>query len=564
MTIEIIGLSIISIFIIYFFAKKVNKIFRIIYILRSYFSPKLQKFFYTYEKYSLLILIGTKKYLKTNNFIFQINEKRELNKLVLNINKNIKKIILIFFSRKSSYFNYVINSKKYNKKILINDSINLFSINPENKRKIEINLNKNDYLINNFFIKKNEKKRLVLFFLVDGLSNKITSSMKFTKNYFGSNNKLENMWANAPWTLPSFSNLISGKYTSNHLNYKHFSNYKTFFNIKSEKSRCRINAKETIFETFKNSGFVTGCYSPYQRINPTYDFDRGVDILRYCERQSSDELIDNIIAQIEMFKDTSNFIFAHSFDTHGAVKDFHRIGDFAYDENLNKNYKFFDENNKKETTKDLEKISKKQSNFVKNKTLSERNNLMASFKYNDLRLNHLYNYIDKLKLDDYTIVVFGDHGTRFAEINKTQRLLSNSQVNVGLFIKDKKVKSFKKIKNKPIQTIDFFPSLIDRYSLKTKIKKNNIDGINSIYSKKKNPYILSESVYEPEYHLKIIYKNIFLYSVYDFKNFTIMKHKYRIFHDYKEKTYNIDEKIKNKIITIEKKHIIKNKLNKIK
>lgn len=563
MPIEILILAFIFIFFCYILAKSFNQIFKFFYVVRTYFSPKLQKFFYAYEKYSLFLKIGKKKYLKINNFIFEINKKKNFNKLILKLNKNIKKIIIIFFSKESSYFHYKLDQKKYNKKIILNDSINFFSIEPDSKKSLQIAVNKNDFLVNKFFIKKNEKKKLVLFFLVDGLSNNLTRHMKFTKNYFGKNNQLDNMWANAPWTLPSFSNLISGKYTSNHLNYKHFSNYKSYLNLEIKDKRCKINADQTIFETFKKSGFVTGCYSPYQRINPTYDFDRGVDILRYCEKQSSDELIDNIISQIEMFKDTSNFIFAHSFDTHGAVKDYHRLSDFAYEETSNKDYKFFDSRSN-ENKIQKNNLTKKHLKFVKNKTLSEQNNLTASFKYNDLRLKNLYNYIDSLKLDDYTIIVFGDHGTRFANLNKSGNLLSNSQVNVGLFIKDKKFKSFKNKKNKPLQTIDFFPSLIDRYSLKTNFKElKNFDGTNSIFSQQNKEYIISESVYEPEYHLKIIYKNIFLYSVYKFENFSIKEHKYRRFHDKNEKNYAKNITIIKKLIEIEKMHIKKNKLKKI-
>ncbi len=563
MPIEILILAFIFIFFCYILAKSFNQIFKFFYVVRTYFSPKLQKFFYAYEKYSLFLKIGKKKYLKINNFIFEINKKKNFNKLILKLNKNIKKIIIIFFSKESSYFHYKLDQKKYNKKIILNNSINFFSIEPDSKKSLQIAVNKNDFLVNKFFIKKNEKKKLVLFFLVDGLSNNLTKHMKFTKNYFGKNNQLDNMWANAPWTLPSFSNLISGKYTSNHLNYKHFSNYKSYLNLEIQDKRCKINAGQTIFETFKKSGFVTGCYSPYQRINPTYDFDRGVDILRYCEKQSSDELIDNIISQIEMFKDTSNFIFAHSFDTHGAVKDYHRLSDFAYEETSNKDYKFFDSRSN-ENKIQKNNLTKKHLKFVKNKTLSEQNNLTASFKYNDLRLKNLYNYIDSLKLDDYTIIVFGDHGTRFANLNKSGNLLSNSQVNVGLFIKDKKFKSFKNKKNKPLQTIDFFPSLIDRYSLKTNFKElKNFDGTNSIFSQQNKEYIISESVYEPEYHLKIIYKNIFLYSVYKFENFSINEHKYRRFHDKNEKNYAKNITIIKKLIEIEKMHIKKNKLKKI-
>ena len=44
--------------------------------------------------------------------------------------------------------------------------------------------------------------------------------MKNTSRYFGKNNRFENAWSNAEWTLPSVGNLLTGKYTSNHLCWK--------------------------------------------------------------------------------------------------------------------------------------------------------------------------------------------------------------------------------------------------------------------------------------------------------------------------------------------------------
>ena len=69
--------------------------------------------------------------------------------------------------------------------------------------------------------------------------------------------------------------------------------------------------KRTIFEYFKNLGFVTSSFSAYDRINPSYNFNKGVDIFKYSKNHTAEEIIEDIIGQIEMFKNNSNFIYAH-------------------------------------------------------------------------------------------------------------------------------------------------------------------------------------------------------------------------------------------------------------
>ena len=43
----------------------------------------------------------------------------------------------------------------------------------------------------------------------------------------------------------------------------------------------------------------------------------------------------------------------------------------------------------------------------------------------DLRLEQLYNYISNRNYDDYTIILMGDHGTKFKNVNKTSNIFIN-------------------------------------------------------------------------------------------------------------------------------------------
>ena len=100
----------------------------------------------------------------------------------------------------------------------------------------------------------------------------------------------------------------------------------------------------------------------------------------------------------------------------------------------------------------------------------------------DKYLFFLFEYLNRKKFDDYTIILFGDHGTVFKEFVSTGNVLNKHHNNVGLYIRDKKF-NFKNKRNKFIETIDLFPSLLYRYS-KNKYLKNNkdFDGKNLIYS----------------------------------------------------------------------------------
>ena len=93
---------------------------------------------------------------------------------------------------------------------------------------------------------------------------------------------------------------------------------------------------------------------------------------------------------------------------------------------------------------------------------------LSLYRYSDSRLQILYNYINKQKYDDFTIILFGDHGTRFSADNIT---LSKQMGNVGFFIKDKKIKKINK--KKIIQTVDIFPSFFERYGEK---QNNNMEN----------------------------------------------------------------------------------------
>ena len=503
---------------------------------------KKQIGFYYYENFNEKIRLDNKIYYKLNNFLFYKNKKNNLK-----FNKNIKSIILVYFNKDKKFFNYKIGKKKFSR-LISNNSFNFFKIKNENFSK-KIITKDNSSILNSFYVKKKEPKNLVLIILLDGLSKDLSKKLIYSKKFFNKSNIFNNFWSNSPWTLPTFGNLSTGLRTSNHLCFKPDSYYRN--NSLNQFERERLKSKITIFEYFKSINFITGCYSPYVRINPTYNFNRGVDIFKFCEDQDSNSLIDDIISHLETFKDKSNFIFTHLFDLHHNLKGFNDLSDYAYFDEKNYDFKSI-----------LESEKKNKHKFLDEKNFYEEKIAYSILKRCDLRLEQLYNYISNRNYDDYTIILMGDHGTKFKNVNKTSNILYKYHQNVGFLIKDKKVKSFKNKINNFSETIDILPSFIARYGAGN-LNKYNFDGQNTLFGNKVKNYVLSENIYEKNYNSLIFDKKNFLYSSYELNEKTITSFLEKKIYDANEKQLHIKDYSKfKKILNIEKKHLKSNRLKK--
>jgi len=517
--------------------------------LRSDLHPKkLQKHFYLYEKYKERIAVYGTKYLYFNKFLFEIKK----NKHKFKIKKDIIKIIIVYFNKQSKFFNYVLNKKNNFNRLVSNVSINYFKIDAKNQKSFDIEPEDSGHVLKTFFISKKEKKKLVLLLFFDGLSLGLTKYCNNTKKFFSKDNSFNHAYTNSSWTLPTFSNLITGQYTSRHLNFYP----KTYYGSHASKKNKAtfVNPYMNLFEFFKSKNFITGSYSPYDRINPSYEFNKGVDLFKYCKEQNTNEIVDDVIAQLEMFNESSNFIFAHLFDVHSKARHFNEISDYS-----NFSYENFDYEKKINETVGKVKRQSKYQQFIKIKNFQEKEQTISDTKYSDFRLNILYRYLESKKFDDYTIILMGDHGTR---LDKSQSMdnLNRDYQNIGLFVKDKKYK-FKNKKNNIIETIDIFPSLVSRYSQNSSPEKliGQFDGKNTLFSNYRKNYSISESIYNQNYDFILQTKKISFNSAYKINNNLQLENYYKKYTNEKGKELNLDNKKKEtqKINFIEKQHVKK-------
>lgn len=514
------------------------------------FKKKYQKLFFDYENINFKIKLNNKFYYLLNQYLFTDSIKLDNNlSHTEKLNKKYKQVVFFLYNKKSKYFDYLLDKKEYSR-ALYKKSFNFIKINTQNKKKVLIKMDKENVLFKPVFIKNKTKKKLILFLLVDGLNLGLTSLMKNTNKEFGLNNKFNNVWSNSEWTFPFFGNLISGKYAGNHLCYKHDSIYSSYFNISTPKHQVKINVKKNIFEHFQDLDFVTGCYSPYRRINPSYGYERGINIFKYCRFYDTAQIMENIISQIEMFKNTSNLIFAHFFDTHGAIKNHIRL--YESSGLPDTNYSF-----DKNKTYELNKFTTYMNLKNKNSILHVRDDyeeieIKSAFKKIDDKLAFLFSYLNKLKLDDYTIFLLGDHGTKLQEYAKNSNVLSVGHNNVGFYIKDKKY-GFKSKKNKFIETVDILPSLLYRYSKDRFLKyKSNFDGKNLLYSNMKKNHVISESIREPNYNIQIKMNDLISNSNFQFNDNKIGNLNIANYYSNTEKKLNPKRVQKNKLLQINK------------
>ena len=128
------------------------------------------------------------------------------------------------------------------------------------------------------------------------------------------------------------------------------------------------------------------------------------------------------------------------------------------------------------------------------------------------------------------------------------------------------IKSFSNKKNKFIETIDIFPSLISRYGKNNDIKlKKQFDGKNTIFSNTTKDYVISENIYGKHFNLLINLNGSYLHSSYKIEKNTLIEKISSKFYNKKEnlvKFSNNNLKLK-RLKSIEKKHMKNIKLDKI-
>ena len=362
-------------------------------------KKKFQADFFSIERFkSVVEFYKNQKYYVFGNVILVYNKLENSAKIDL---KNTSSLNLFVISFKNNVFEYYLDEKKYQKLIQLY-YVNYLKIPINNEKIFEIK--QKDNLVRTFNINKNIKKNLILLLMIDGLSRYIGSHFDKLKKDF---NYFPNFYSNSEWTLPSYSSLISGLHASRHMNYKPRTTY-------DNENISRVKSQTDMYKFFSERGYVTGVYSTYHRINPTYGFFEGVDHGKYCKNYEGFQLSNEILSQIKFFNNTSNLIFAHYMDAHHPPKGYRSMDFFLNQKISNKNYDL-------EEIEEIRKKNIKLKNVYKSYGKIFEDEKFNSFYFLENEIIRLLGNIKFENYDDYTIIIFGDHGTKITNKKKTSR-----------------------------------------------------------------------------------------------------------------------------------------------
>ena len=523
--------------------KNIINIYRkFLFLLKKKIQKKIQSNFFNIERFNNLIEIyKKKKFFILGNIIICYNKLN--NELKIDL-KNKSSINLFVVSFENNVFEYFLDEKKFQKKLQLG-YVNYLKIPINNETTFEIK-QKNNFT-RAFHFKKNAKKNLILLLMVDGLSKYMGNQCKRLRENFV---HFENFYANSEWTLPSYSSLISGLHASSHMNF----NPRSYYSKNDDKNTSKIKSDINLYKFFSEWGYITGSYSSYHRINPTYGFFDSVDHGRYCKEFEAYQISNEIINQINFFDKSSNLIFAHFMDAHHPLKGFRSMN-------------YFNNNIISDENFDLKEVDKIiNENLTKGNVHKYHGSILRVEKVNaylhiEDEILKLINNINLDNFDDYTIIIFGDHGIKINDRLNYDLTLHPEAIETSLFVKDKKFNNFDT--KKKLQTIDIFPSLVDRYYDRSFLESERLKSNNSIFLDKKNDELIHESIYPPYYQILVRLNKQLLYSKFNFniKENKITKHISNNFLNDEFQDIKISKDEENKLKNIAKNHILKSNLN---
>lgn len=357
----------------------------------------------------------------------------------------------------------------------------------------------NDFVLGNKIpIKDTNNKKLVFFIFIDGLSQGVLDGENFSKlmpntsSFFNTGTKFTNCYINGGWTLTSFANLFTGKYTINH----------NFFNLKLNHKNSLGDEIPLLSQVFQDNGYLTFQACGNFAKNPYFGYAKGFDrtiynIAGFGDMRTSEMIMDTI-EHISAFSERSHFICLSLFELH----------------NVTDNMKLRLPNQLENSLEDLTDVKEKE------KSLRLKYNPKKIEKYKkqvlqiDRELKLLYDYINKSYSEDEIVVTLvSDHGQTF---------LSNE--TLGTHLSRMRVPFMMKGRGMPtgycddiIENIDVFPSILKGAGIEY---KKEIDGKipKALGGEKEKDYTLMDYMYVGQRYKAIINddKHFFLFRTESF------------------------------------------------
>lgn len=285
---------------------------------------------------------------------------------------------------------------------------------------------------------KPERKKLVLSFFVDGLTQEILQDSQFKKRmpntyrFFSKGVICTHAYSTAEWTFPSLAAYETGLDTLNHM---------LFHNILNNELPLDF---PTLSEYFKQQGYFTSKIDGDWRSSYTCGYTRGIDQYIYqnqCYGSRSEQEIINIIEHLEAFKDTDQYLWMCVGDLHDIADEFDLSP--AIQNNIPLKYRTFEQHSK---------TSVKQS-YSKNKAETYK----KAVSYLDTLFGILYSYIENNYSDSEILIsLFADHGQGYL-VPSGRPFLSKERSHVAFMFRGGDLKPC--VTDEIISSVDYLPTM---------------------------------------------------------------------------------------------------------
>ena len=281
-----------------------------------------------------------------------------------------------------------------------------------------IKANKECVMGNPIKLKNNKaNKDLVMTLFIDGLSYKlleevgIEQAMPYTSRYFKDGCLCTNVYAGSEWTLPSVATICTGQYPTHHKLYHH------------ERKDSLPEEIETLFESFKKQGYVTGKIDGNWRTTPTYGYIRGLDRVIYApatKLMDANYVIGEAIAHLETFKGANQYLWLGFMDLHKIPSDLC-------------NYSILEQSQVPVQLKSKNVDNEKSVEQAFD--LNKKARYIQSLKQIDLYLENLYHYINQnYKSENVVVTLVSDHGQGYL-IRDKKHFFEEERTKVPLLVK---------------------------------------------------------------------------------------------------------------------------------
>jgi hypothetical protein len=424
--------------------------------------------FYNSNQNNLFFLSTFYNLVRNHIFAYEIFESKKFYREYFKkfTDKDLKVIGISHFENKKLNFKISTKSNSYN-----------FLVNPERLSYLkfkdeEVKISSDsDFLVSENFNKIiDHKPFLVLAIFIDGFNyiQNCEYLKKIAPNTYKFFNQKGHMFANhfsnAEWTVPSFANIFTGKYTHNH----------GLFHPNANHDVGKKN--KLISEYFQENGYLTFMCNSGWRSSPGYGYIKGFDRTIYKKEANSKFIIGETLEHLNAFSKTKNFCFLGFNDLHHFIDVVPPLSSQVQCDIKKIHDTQTDSNNFKSVEQDYdEKLIEK----LKAQTLDL-----------DSKLKQLYDFVENSYPENYIVTIFTDHG--HAYLSKDPHILSHYRTSIPWLIKASKNIDYSMFENLFTSNIDILPSLLELSNIP--LENASIDG-KSIFKKSKYDKFIIESIY---------------------------------------------------------------------